>query len=498
MPTVNFPPFDQIVNTKFAPLFENRDRYILAWGGRNGSRSVSVSRILIYRALTHKYFRCIMIRKIGESIKDSCWQTIKDDVEDMGLSSLFRFTKSPLEIHCTNGNLFIARGLDKPEKLKSLKDFTCAWYEEGNQITEDDFITVTTTIRSQKADFLQEIFTFNPETDMNYEDFWLWKLFFKGHSEYSFRHKTTITIKIGGKKKQVESWYTSLHTTYLDNRYLDDEQISKLEGLKDINPYWYTVYTLGHWGNREVSDKFWKGFSRLRHVKDDIYLDIEKPIHIVFDENVNPYPALQIWQFDEIDEIHTEGKLLPSKINVRQVHEICLTNPNNKLKKVARELVRWLTVQGWINMIYIYGDASSKKEDTKLEEGMNYFTMFRDALLIEGYKVRIKKSAKNPPVAMSAEFINECLDSNFGGIHISISSSCKESINDYLLVQEKTDGTMKKPKDSNGVELLGHCSDCFRYVLIEAFKDQFKEYIRRRPPKGKTHHILSTKKPKKY
>jgi len=347
MPTINFPPFDQIVNPKFAPLFENQDRYILSWGGRNGSRSSSWAIILIYRCLLHKYFRCILIRKTFASIKDSQWQTIKDFVEDLGLSSLFTFKVSPLEIVCVNDNKFICRGMDKVEKLKSLKDYTCAWYEEGNQITEKDFITVTTTIRSLQADFLQEIFTFNPETEEHYEDFWLWKKFFQGHSEFNFRHKTVTTFKLHGIKKVVESWYTSQHSTYKDNRYLDDEQIAIVEELKEANPYYYTVFTLGHWGNKEVSDKFWKGFNRIRHVKDDIYLDIEKPIHIVFDENVNPYPALQIWQFDEIDEVIKNDRVItPKKIDVRQVHEICLTNPNNKLKKVARELVRWLTVQG--------------------------------------------------------------------------------------------------------------------------------------------------------
>ena len=106
--------------------------------------------------------------------------------------------------------------------------------------------------------------------------------------------------------------------------------------------------------------------------------------------------------------------------------------------------------------------------------------MLRDALEVENFPTQIRKPNKNPPVALSAEFINACYAVNFLGIHISINSTCTKSINDYLLVQEKTDGTMKKPKNSEGVELLGHISDSARYLLAEAFSSQFNQYINRR------------------
>jgi len=455
---VEFPPFNKLVNPSFAHLFTNKDRYIFEWGGRNGSRSTSTGRCLLYRCLDHEYFRCIMIRKVHNSIKDSIWQTLKDEAEALGIEDLFTFKVSPLEIVCNNGNKFIARGLDQPAKLKSIKDPTCAWYEEGNQITVEDFITVTTSMRSSKAEFLQEIFTFNPETEGNYEDFWMWKMFFEGHAEKSFRSTIDIEYIVDGEKKMVQSNYTVHHSTYRDNQYLTIQQIADLEQWKVINPYYYTVYTLGEWGNKAIEGKFWSGFNRLKHVKDDIFLDLEKPIHMSFDENNRPYPAMTIWQYDELDAVWQGNKLLrPETVLVRQVHEICLTEPNNKLVKVAKELIRWLTINGWHNLIYEYGDASSDREDTKLEKGVNYFTILRDVFVEAGYSVRIRKPNKNPPVAFSAEFINACFEANYLGFDISISSECKESINDYLLVQAKTDGTMKKPKDKNGIEILGHC-----------------------------------------
>ena len=479
MNQVNFPAPSKFVNPRFAEIFQNTDRYLFLWGGRNSGKSVSASRKLIYRCLKEKYFRYILIRKVFESIKDSQYQTLKDDIIQLGLEDLFVFRKSPLEIECINGNKFIARGLDKPEKLKSIKDPTGAWYEEGNQITADDFITVTTSIRSIRADYIQEIFSFNPETEEDYEEFWLWKMFFEGHAEKNFQDIIEIELP---NEKIIKSSYTSHHTTYKDNKYLTDIQRADLERWKEINPYYYTIYTLGEWGNKEVSDKFWKSFSRLDHVKPVELVDL--PLHISFDENVNPYPALSIWQMDLDDEDNKK---------VWQVDEICLRSPRNKVKEVAKAFIAWCRRNDWADKVYLYGDATSDKEDTKLERGMNYFTMLRDVIR-EEFPVQIRKSSKNPPVAMSAEFINAIYAVNYGNIEITIGENCKESINDYLLVQEKTDGKMKKPKNKQGVEILGHLSDTKRYLLTEAFKVEFRKYQRGIMPSGDSYILAPTKK----
>lgn len=461
---VNFPRFDKLVNPRFAEIFNNKDRYLFLWGSRNSGKSVSASRKNIYRCLSEDYFRCILIKKTYESIRDSQYQTLKDDIHALGLADLFEFRKSPLEIECINGNKFIARGLDKVEKLKSIKDPTTAWYEEGNQITLEEFITVTTSIRSIKADYIQEIFSFNPETEVDFEQFWLWEMFFKGHAEKNFRAEIVIELPSGEK---VINSYTSHHSTYRDNKYITPTQIADLEQWKDINPYYYTIYTLGEWGNRDVSDKFWKSFVRAHHVKPTELAKL--PLHISFDENVNPYPALTIWQ--------VEGK------RVKQIHEICLRNPNNKVRKVGREFLRWARMNDWCDKVYIYGDSTSAREDTKQEAGVNYFTMLRD-VIEEDFVTQIRKPSKNPPVAMSAEFVNACYEMEYEGIQIMIGEQCKESINDYSLVQEKSDGTMKKPKDKNGVEQLGHISDTKRYFLCEIFKTEFAHYQRKRGTSG--------------
>jgi len=458
MDNVNFPPLSELINESFIPSWDNTNRYLIEWGGRGSSKSVFAAKKLIVRCLKEKYFRYVLFRNVFDTIRDSQYQTIKDIVEEWGLHQLFHFTKSPLEITCINGNKFLARGGDKTSKIKSLKDPTGVWYEEDIP-DEEDFYNISGSIRTTKTDYLQEIFTINPEVEGHYEDNWFWQRFFAARSgELSFTDTTEVDIE----GEIIKLKYTTHHSTYHDNRFLPSEYKALLEQYKYTNEYKYIVHTLGQWGTKEIKDKFFKNFSISKHT-DKIDIDLDAPLHISFDENTRPYPALTIWQIDNGLEFY-------------QVHEICLRTPRNKLPEVCKEFVNWCRSIGWSNVVFLYGDASSDKEDAKLEKGVNYWTMMRDRIG-KYFPVRIRKPSKNPPVALSAEFINQIYQSNIFGISIMISDTCRESINDYQFAEEAQDGTMKKKK-VDGVELIGHCSDTKRYIICEVFKEQFNEYRR--------------------
>jgi phage terminase large subunit len=111
-----------------------------------------------------------MIRKVQAKVKGSCYQNIKDLIDEMGLRDYFRFASTPTpRIECINGNFFVGAGLDDTSSIKSIKDPTCVWWEEDIP-DEADFITITTSIRTLKADLLQEIFSINPECEGDYKE----------------------------------------------------------------------------------------------------------------------------------------------------------------------------------------------------------------------------------------------------------------------------------------------------------------------------------------
>lgn len=460
MPTIQFPKWTDLINRSFVPLVHNDDRYLLCWGGRGSSKSDFCAKKLIYRCLTEKYFRYILYRKVYANIKDSQWQQIKDIVEDWGLSSLFTFSQTPLEIRCINGNRFICRGGDEPKKLKSIKDPTGVWYEEEIP-DEDHFITITSGIRTAKAKYLQEVFTINPEVEGNFEDHWFYKRFFKDKPDGSFRSKIMVTLPDG---KEHIFRYTSHHSTFKDNRWITDSFVAQMLQLKDQNPYYYTIYCLGKWGNRSTGGNFWKHFNRAHHVGPCRY-DQTKALHLSFDFNVNPYMTCLIYQID--------GN------TAYQIGEITASSPNNTTQGVCKEFCA--RFPGHEAGLFIYGDPAGFHEDTRTQKGHNDYVIIMQELA--KYRPTMRVERKHPSIVMSGNWINAIYFNKAGGVNILHDESCTATINDLQFVKEAEDGTMQKAKvkdKDTGItyEKYGHPSDAHRYFMTVAFGQQYTNWMR--------------------
>lgn len=456
--TIKWCEWDEILNNRFIPLIENKDRYLICAGGRGSSKSVFAAKKLIYRCLSEDYFRYLLVRNTYATIKDSSYQTIKDIIFDLGLQDLFEFKLQPLEIHCINGNAFYCRGCDDTQKIKSVKDPTGVWWEEDIP-TETDFITVTTSIRTQKADYLQEIFTINPEVEGNYQDNWFYKLFFEPHApERNFSSITKIKID---DETTVNLTFTIHHSTHSDNKWLPNEFRAFLINLKNTNPYYWEVYCNGNWGNKQLGGRFYKCFDLSRNIFDYKYKP-QLPLHASFDFNVNPYMSLSIWQI--------EGKV------VYLIDEIAMKDPVNTIKDTCREFTR--RFNGHAGGLIIYGDPSGKKEDVGREKGFNYFKEIERDL--SKFKPQFKVAQLAPPVLMRGNFINAIFETSFDGITIFINNKSVYLKNDLLFGLQASDGTKHKAKvkDDSGVshEKYHHFSDGLDYLICEAFRESFRKY----------------------
>jgi phage terminase large subunit len=228
----------------YIPIISDRQRYILMYGGRDSAKSYTAAQKVIFHCLNERYFKCVCLRKIFADIRDSQMETLWSVIESWGLQDYFKYTVSPLRIVCTlNNNQILARGLDRPAKLKSIKDITHIWAEEADEIALSDFVTSDTSIRSSYSNaLLQFILTFNPES----EEGWINSYFFKHKSEYE---------KDDGSHTYIESSQpdtTILHTTYKHNEFCPQARGDRYERLKitmgeDDN--FYRVFCLGLWGN---------------------------------------------------------------------------------------------------------------------------------------------------------------------------------------------------------------------------------------------------------
>lgn len=459
MYTIEWCQWNKIVNDAFIPFIENKDRYLIFYGGRGSSKSNFAAKKLIYRCLTEDYFRCILVRNTYAAIKDSSYQTIKDIIYELGLGELFEFKLQPLEIHCKNGNSFIARGCDDTQKIKSVKDPSAIWWEEDIPL-ESDFITVTTSVRTTKAPYLQEIFSINPEVEGDYKDHWFYKRFFGDKVEKSFSSVTPMKID---ENTTVNLTYTVHHSWYKDNKWLPPEFIAFLMDLKVKNPYYYTIYCLGYWGNKQTGGLFYKHFDRAKSTDSKVAYNPDIALHLTFDFNVNPYMSASLWQ--------VVGKVAYC------IDEFAMVSPDNNTAGVCKEFTRrYLSHNAGL---FIYGDPSGKNEDTRSEKGHNDYTVIRKDLIQFNPVSRV--DSKHPPVVTRGNFINNIFQDGFEGVNIIISEKCKHFINDLLFLKEASDGTKFKEKTKDkesGItyEKYGHFTDGFDYFICKCFNTEFLMY----------------------
>lgn len=266
---------------------------------------------------------------------------------------------------------------------------------------------------------------------------------------------------------------------YLQARIFDNPYIpaAYLESLKLLPRYQYEVFVNGDWDVQlKTGGEFYKCFELDQHVGPANY-DPEKPLHISFDDNVNPYLPAGIFQID--NEINEITKVPTGKVTLYQIDEIAGETPNNTVKAVCAEIIR--KYPGHVSGMFIYGDATAQKEDTKMEKGYNFYRLVLDYL--KQYRPSNRVTPSNPSVVMRGNWINTVFQTNVGNLHIIIGENCTKSINDFVLLKEDADGTKFKEmevheKTKVRYQKVGHFTDLFDYIMCSAFAGKFIEYQR--------------------
>tara|TARA_R110002033_G_scaffold60198_2_gene110271 strand:+ start:1596 stop:2984 length:1389 start_codon:yes stop_codon:yes gene_type:complete len=253
---------------------------------------------------------------------------------------------------------------------------------------------------------------------------------------------------------------------YIPSKITDNPHIPKdyLESLKSMPKYEYEVFVNGNWDLQQKSGlEFYKEFNLDDHVGTKVSYNKNIPLWFSVDENVHPYLSCTVWQIMGRQAI--------------QIDELCMKNPKNTVTGLCDEIkMRYRRHKAGV---LLTGDASSNKQDVKLEKGFNLYTLVRNELS-DTFRVTLRQPKSNPSVYVRGQFINTCLRSNFDNIEILISDQCKESINDWVNTKQDADGTKHKKKvtdNKTGVryEEYGHLTDTADYLLTTVF---YQSYIR--------------------
>lgn len=228
---VNLVSFQNHVKTKspaFVPLFKNKKRYEIVWGGAGSGKSHIVARKLLFRMLNESRVKhnLLIIRKVDRTIKKSVWTLMKNIISRWGLYDQFHFNQTDRTmIWKENGAQFMFSGLDDVEKLKSIEGVTSIWVEEATELLQEDFEQLDLRLRGNFGCLKQIILTLNPISEQH----WIKKIFFDDPISDVF----------------------TLKTTYLDNSFIDDDYKMVMENKKKSNPRYYNIYALGNWGTAE-------------------------------------------------------------------------------------------------------------------------------------------------------------------------------------------------------------------------------------------------------
>ncbi len=175
---------------------------------------------MIYKYLKYPNRKCLVIRKVGNTLRDSIYALFKSVLSDWDLYNDIDFKETLLTIAFPNGSQFIFKGLDDSEKIKSIANIDDIVIEEATDITLDDFTQLNLRLRS-KNPYNQIHLMYNPVSKAN----WV----------YNYWHNREID----------PSTTMVLHTTYKNNKFLPEDTIKSMEEMKETNPTYYKIYALG-------------------------------------------------------------------------------------------------------------------------------------------------------------------------------------------------------------------------------------------------------------
>lgn len=221
---VNIKISKKVFNDVYIPYLDNKDRYLIFYGGGSSGKSYYIAQRYIYKLLQPTRCNLLVVRQTADTNRRSTFPLLKQVRSNWNLEKYFKVNESDMRIVCTlTGNEVAFAGLDDVEKIKSITfsngELTDIWVEEATECQEADINQLKVRLRGGKTD-KQMVLSFNP-----------------------------INIQHWIKRHFIDSGLATVcFSTYKDNKFLTDADRKALEDLKIIDEYTYNVYCLGQWG----------------------------------------------------------------------------------------------------------------------------------------------------------------------------------------------------------------------------------------------------------
>lgn len=228
------------INDHFYDFVHNWNyKFYFLVGGYGSSKSYHVAVKLIKKLLEEKR-KAMVVRKVYETHRDSTFSLLKEVVEAMGLSDFVKFKSSPLHVTFPNGSEIIFRGMDNPEKLKSINGITIIWLEECSEIKYAGFKELLGRARHPKLS-IHFLLSTNPVSKGN----WSFKHFFEDTKNKVF---VLSDEELYQKRIIVKNNTYYHHSTCDDNYFLPESYTEQLDDMATYDPDLYRIARKGRFG----------------------------------------------------------------------------------------------------------------------------------------------------------------------------------------------------------------------------------------------------------
>lgn len=254
---INIPFPHKVFNKNIFAIIDDYSNFTeVHYGGGSSGKSHGVVQKVVLKSLKDwKYPRKVLwLRKVQRTLKDSIVEDVKQCLIDFGLWTYCRYNKTDNTMELPNGAIFLFKGMDDPEKIKSVKGVSDVVMEEASDFTMNDYTQLKLRLRERKHKFKQIFLMFNPVSKKN----WVYSYFFE-------------------PKEPLQDTLI-LQTTYKNNKFLDEMTRKNLEDLANRNPAYYKIYALGEFATLDklVFPKYTTGIYNkddLKHLPSTFSLD---------------------------------------------------------------------------------------------------------------------------------------------------------------------------------------------------------------------------------
>ena len=331
------------MNSVFKEFNKTKCRYRLAMGSAGSGKSVDIAMDFILKLSDMKYkgANLLVVRQTETSHKDSTFAELLSAINRMGLSRFWSYTLTPLTLTCkTTGNMIIFRGFSDQRARERVKSITFPqgklcwiWAEEATELQESDCDILDDRLRGQLDNtnlYYQMTFSFNPVSASH----WIKRKYWDYESDDIFK----------------------CHSTYLDNRFLDESYHKRMMMRKEQDPEGYQVYGLGEWG--ELG-----GLILTNYVVEDLSTDFNRYDNVLYSQDFGYNHANCILEIGfKDDEIYVLRELYVHEKDTDEIIQLANEMGFDKHKKMWCDSAEPDRIKMWQK-------AGYRAEGVKKEQG---------------------------------------------------------------------------------------------------------------------------------